>query len=436
MWLLLGGLTLALILRHWCGIHRKRVNERQRQTNILQIYHDSYVEVPAASMSRAQGVVSRVKQEILSHFHSNFPELNITGLTDSGSYREGLNVIAPDEFDVTFTLLLDSMPWKLETSRDTPGFFLVGRQTDNVLFWKFLAIIIIIIIFDNYVTGLLLVPGFFLVGRQTNNVLSWMFLSIIIIIIIIDNYVTGLLLVLGLVYIFAVPKRHSPYDKYIVKGYLSPQMLVQDFQVEVQKALNNLSSYEFTINRQGPAITLHMWYGRWMNQMLDIDLVPTLEIQKTLLVAKPYRKVLQLKGNPRNHNLLWRQSYSGKEHDLLASAPGNYRQVLKIIKAVRLNVSHFGKFSSYVYKMVLMEMIKKGLANQRDSLLKCFEKFLQKSEIVFSKKELPHVFNDKINVLEEYPPIACADLGLLISNLLKSGDFHKLLEQTQYTGLE
>ncbi len=402
------------------GKYLYAIYRRRQLTNMLQRYRDTYVEVPPASMSRAQDVVSHVKHDILSHFHSNFPELNITSLTDTGSSRECLKVVAPDEFDVTITISLDNMPWSFEQNLDTPGFYFVRKQTSD-LCWilSILGCLMIMI----YITGILwwilsILLGCLMIimitGRGDIAVLFW----------------TLMLLVSN----FGPSKRETPYDKYIMDECLCPEMLMQDFQAVVQNALNNTARYELTVHRQGPAIKLHVQYGT--DQTLDIDLVPTLEIEKTSLVAKPHRNLLGTQDSDPTHALLWRQSYSSEEHDLLASAPSNYRQVLKIIKAVRLNVPQFGKFSSYVYKMILMDMVKKDkMAHQSDSLRECFLKFLKDSELFFSKKKLPHVFNDQINVLEEYSPIPCDDLRLYISNLLKSGDFYKLLEERNYTGV-
>ncbi len=274
---------------------------------MLQNYHDTYVEISPVSMSKAQAVVHDIKPEILQYFQSAHPEYGIKSLDDTGSYREGLEVVASDEYDVIIPLSLENMPWRLLPSPDTPGYVFVHRDTVcEVLTLRWFILLLICYYFNHLLLLLFVVYSHDVIYRFRQALICDV------------SYLLG----------FSIP----PYDKYLVNGYLCPQTLMGDFQGSVQKAVNKISKYKVSVGRHGPAITLRVLYGRRHQHHLDIDLVPTLEIGNTSLVAKPYHNVYR----PEDA-LLWRQSYSDKEHKLLAAAPKNYHQILKIVKAIRLN---------------------------------------------------------------------------------------------------
>ncbi len=74
-------------------------------------------------MSFARSVVEDMKSCVLGYFLEFHPALQITEMKDTGSCREGLKVVSPDEFDVMFYINLDMMEWEFVHSRDNPNFF-------------------------------------------------------------------------------------------------------------------------------------------------------------------------------------------------------------------------------------------------------------------------------------------------------------------------
>ena len=335
----------------------------------LKEYYDSYVKIPAEKMSNASQVVENIKRCILDYFSRCQSQFNITEMKGTGSCREGLKVINPDEYDVMVSVRLDGMSWAVVPS-DHPNFFEV-RKT----------------------------------GRAS-----------------------------------------SPYDEYLTGGCICPNRLRYSFQGKIQRAVNNLRMYKIALETHGPAITVKVCYGE--GKTVHIDFVPSVEVNKKIVVPKPYKHDRLVKEHaPPNmdtgaESRLWRQSFSDEEYAFLSGRlPPSccHLEVLKIFKAIRLNFqSQFGMFSSYVYKTVLMHMIwDKSDKTQwgQNYLEERFIEFLETLQGYLSKRHLPHFYKPEINLLEDFSPNSCDNLAGYIDHRLGEKELVKMLERRMYSGI-
>ncbi len=336
----------------------------------LNEYYDNYVKIPEQNMSIAQSVVKDVKSHVLDYFLHFHPELNITEMKDTGSCREGLKVIRPDEFDIMFYINLDRRTWEFVHSLDNPNFFEVRK----------------------------------------------------------------------------IGSGDSPYDQYILNRYLSPWKLGNDFHGKIQRAVNMLELYSINLERHGPAITLKVRYGE--GKKVYIDFVPGVKMGSKVVVPKPHKRVPEYAPPHIRHagdeSRLWRQSFSEEECTLISeNLPPEccYLKVLKIFKAVRLNApSQFGMLSSYVYKTVLMHMIRSSRldATRRwayDNLEERFIEFLDALQQYLSDGRLPHFFNSDINLLEDFSDQSCENLQRYIKYRVGEKEITEMLKLRGYSGI-
>ncbi len=98
---------------------------------LLQEYYMSYVCIPGPAMKMAQAVVDDIRLHILEHVQKEQPQLGVSELTLTGSCREGLKVITPDEFDVLIPLYLENSGWTLLPSSHTPGYYRVHQKEET-----------------------------------------------------------------------------------------------------------------------------------------------------------------------------------------------------------------------------------------------------------------------------------------------------------------
>ena len=356
-------------------------------------YYESYVKISDEQMSQASHVVENIKQCILDYFCTFHPKWNITEMKDTGSCREGLKLINPDEFDVMFSIQLNRNSWQLVPSRNHPNFFEV-RKT----------------------------------GQDS-----------------------------------------SAYDTYISNGSICPRLLRSAFQGKIQKAVNRVikmpwfralfigetpktakDKYNISLETHGPAITVKAFYGE--GKTVHIDFVPSVEINKIIVVPKPHKVVqehLPPDMNTGEENRLWRESFSEEEYTFLTHClPPSFchLEVLKVFKVIRHNVpSQFGMFSSYVYKTVLMHMIGRKADKTENgrrhlehywnpgNLEERLIEFLDTLQGYLSDGRMPHFFNHEINLLEDFSPTSCENLQRYIKHRLGEAQILELLERRGYS---
>ncbi len=334
---------------------------------LLQNYHESYAEIPEHDMLTAKNVVDDIKRHIFDYFQTKCSDMKISQMKDTGSCKEGLKVICPDEFDVMFTLQLDGGYWQQVRCEEHDAFYEIRK-------------------------------------RYTLD-------------------------------------QTSPYDKYTINGFLCPRKLQRHFYGEVQRALNGFQKYFTTLESHGPAITLKVRYDE--GRVLYIDFVPGVAIGGILLVPKPHKQVQLHEKTFNEYNRFWRQSFSNEEFDFLNGyLPSWYCHltVLKIVKAIRLNCkSQFGMFSSYIYKTLLMHMLRNTSEEDMEEwepeyLLERFVDYLKRLQSCLSDKYLPHYFLPGVNLLDEVSPATCENLYGYIDKRLRKGLLGDLLKR-EYTGI-
>ncbi len=218
-----------------------------------------------------------------------------------------------------------------------------------------------------------------------------------------------------------------------------------DFHGNIQKAVNMLELYSINLERHGPAITVKVRYGE--GKKVYIDFVPGVKMGNKVVVPKPHKRIqenLHVRHDG-DENRLWRQSFSEEDCTFISEKllpECCYLKVLKIFKAVRLNVpSQFGMLSSYVYKTILMHMIRSSRfdATRRwahDNLEDRFIEFLDTLQGCLSVGRLPHYFNSDINLLEDFSDQSCENLQGYITHRLGEREITRMLLKLRgYSGI-
>ncbi len=243
---------------------------------------------------------------------------------------------------------------------------------------------------------------------------------------------------------YEIRKRHtidqtSPYYRYTTDDFLCPRTVQRYLYGKVQKALNGFQKYFTTLESHGPAITLKVRYDE--GRVLYIDFVPSVAIGGILLVPKPHKQVHLHEKTVNEYTRFWRQSFSDEEFDhLTRKLPSWYCHltVLKIVKAIRLNfMPQFGMFSSYVYKTVLMHMLSDTRQDDWHPtyVKERFEDFLERLRDCLRDHKLQHFFLPGVNLLDEFSPISCSNLGDFIHVRLRKGKLPGLLLTRDYSGI-
>ncbi|ELT97295.1 hypothetical protein CAPTEDRAFT_199948 [Capitella teleta] len=187
----------------------------------------------------------------------------------------------------------------------------------------------------------------------------------------------------------------------------------------IQRFVNKCDGdYKLNVSTKGPAITLHV--HDVSRKLFSVDVVPLVRFAKYLLIAKPPKNILNGDGNWR------RKSFSGGERYCAMSLPIEAKKILKITKAIKLNLrpTPMDTVPSYIYKTAMTHWYyeEKQRDIQNESMSKNLSDFLiYMSKILFSGDMLIYPYLDEnFNVLEPYKEEALKNLARYLKSMASS----------------
>ena len=206
----------------------------------------------------------------------------------------------------------------------------------------------------------------------------------------------------------------SKLQQYVSEGYIDPERFRNGWAHSlVHRAANgfNSSSHNSDIRldvyQHGPAVQLDITEKRTDDKLLSVDLVPCLETEDgEYFVPKPNRSN-NLLSVPSPDRLLWRQSFSLKEKDMLKCMDkddhGCRHVLFRIVKTfVKRERTTFGKLNSYHLKTAFMHYIEENRDNWagKNSLGDHWLGFLGKLQGFLENETLPHFEFPVVNLLD------------------------------------
>ena len=214
------------------------------------------------------------------------------------------------------------------------------------------------------------------------------------------------------------------------EGYINPERLrngwfyslvdkaVDDFRARVPR-----SDLDMMVRQHGPAVQVDIFKKEPYEYLLSVDLVPCFQIgSDNYYVAKSYsgRRFVSSSG------LLWRQSFSLKEKQLLEYMDRDHgcrHELLRIVKTiVNRERSSLGKLESYHLKTAFMHYIKekRHYWNTRTSLGDHFVGFLGYLQNSLEQENLPHYWLDGVNILDDIDGVVIRNMAARLRRILNS----------------
>lgn len=223
----------------------------------------------------------------------------------------------------------------------------------------------------------------------------------------------------------------SKFRKYAgPEGYINPERLrngwfysLVDKAVDDFKARSPRSDVDMIVRYHGPAVQVDICKKETTEELLSVDLVPCFQIGSDhYYKAKSYtgRRYVSSPG------LLWRQSFSLKEKELLEYMDRDHgcrHELLRIVKTiVNRERTSLGRLESYHLKTAFMHYIKENRHNWngRTSLGDHFVGFLGELQTSLEKGNLPHYWLDGVNVVEDIDEVVIGHMAARLKRILNS----------------
>ena len=218
------------------------------------------------------------------------------------------------------------------------------------------------------------------------------------------------------------------------EGYINPERLRNGwFYSLVAQAVNNFSApdVKLVVRGHGPAVQLDIVNKVTNEKLLSADLVPCSQIgHDSYYVTKPYTG----HGQVSNRDLLWRQSFSLQEKEILQSMDidsGCRHELLRIVKTiVNRERTSLGSLESYHLKTAFMHYRKKEVQgwNRGSALEKHFLGFLRALQSYLENRYLPHYWLSDVNLLEDINPVVTRNMADRVKRILNSdAEMNKVL---------
>lgn len=218
----------------------------------------------------------------------------------------------------------------------------------------------------------------------------------------------------------------SKLRKYVSsEGYIIPERLrngwfhsLVDQAVRDFRARSPSSDVDLLLRYHGPAVQLDIVQKDTKEILLSADLVPCFEINSDdYYVPKRYA----------GSDLLWRQSFSLKEKELLRRMDGDDQgcrhELLRIVKTiVKRERTSLGRLHSYHLKTAFMHYIEEKTDHWegRNSLGKHFVGFLAKLQAFLERGNLPHYWLPNVNVLGDIHHGVAEQMAYRLKRILNS----------------
>ena len=211
------------------------------------------------------------------------------------------------------------------------------------------------------------------------------------------------------------------------EGYLNPERLRNGwFYSLVVQAVNNFraSDVKLVVRAHGPAVQLDIVRKATSQKLLSADLVPCFQVgpDMSYYVAKPYTGRRQVS----NRDLLWRQSFSLREKEILENMDRDFgcrHELLRILKTiVKRNPTYFGSLESYHVKTAFMHYMNREAQGWRaeNALAEHFLGFLRALQSYLERENLPHYWLPDVNLLKDINPVAIRNMADRVRRILNS----------------
>ena len=218
-------------------------------------------------------------------------------------------------------------------------------------------------------------------------------------------------------------------------GYINSERLRNGwFYGLVVKAVNDFSApnVKMVVRAHGPAVQLDIFRKVTNEKLLSADLVPSFHIgpDMSYYVAKPYTGRRQVS----NRDLLWRQSFSLEEKQILQYMDRDHgcrHELLRIVKTiVNREPTSLGRLESYHLKTAFMHYMKKesqGWCGE-NALGQKFLGFLGLLQSYLEGENLPHYWLSGVNLLEDINPMVIRNMADRLRRILNSdAEMNKIL---------
>ena len=213
-----------------------------------------------------------------------------------------------------------------------------------------------------------------------------------------------------------------------VEGYINAKKLRNNwFYSLVHLAVNNIkpkspySEVRLVRRRHGPAVQVDIFKKGSDEKFLSVDLVPSLQVEESWYVPKPFTGKRYLLKN----EFLWRKTFSLKEKPHLASMDSGDQEckheLLRIVKTVVKRPVTSLPLDSYHLK-TFMHYIERGDLDwvSSDALGKHFVGFLRELQTHMAGRNLPHYWLDDVNVLDDFKKGVVQQMAYRLRSILNS----------------
>ena len=214
------------------------------------------------------------------------------------------------------------------------------------------------------------------------------------------------------------------------EGYINPERLrngwFHSLLAQAVNAFNNSSpssDVSFNVRYHGPSVQLDIMKKRSYVKLLSVDLVPCFEAAPGKYFVPKSSKCLSVP----HPELLWRQSFSLREKDMLQCMDRNdhgcRHELLRIVKTiVNRDPTSLGRLDSYNLKTAFLHYISERRENWagRNSLGKHFVGFLKELQSWLERGNLPHYWLPGVNLLEDINQVVVEQMAYRLKNVLNS----------------
>ena len=213
------------------------------------------------------------------------------------------------------------------------------------------------------------------------------------------------------------------------EGYVDPVRLRDGwFYSLVVQAVNNFNAkspfaeVRLVVRYHGPAVQLDILKRGTNEKFLSVDLVPCFQLGESCYVAKPYKGSYPVS----NHQLLWRQSFSLQEKQILEYMDrdgGCRHELLRIVKTVVKKQATSLPLESYYLKTAFLHYIKGGgLQNwvSGDALGNHFLGFLRALQDFLERRNILHYWLPGVNLLDDIAQVVTRNMAYRLQAILNS----------------
>ena len=255
----------------------------------------------------------------------------------------------------------------------------------------------------------------------------------------------------------------TPYDKFLIGEYLSPQKVKTAFLDTTNRVNNWGSRFKIQSAVIGPSVKLFVMYGgkdgEQEDKTITVELIPGVRLDGSLVLATTHDGTHQLE-KPGYANL-WMHSFAEAEYkyltawkpptstsaspinttvpkEIVDSVPNSHVDgpvagcqlvCLKLLEAVRLNhPAQLGFLTAYCTRTIVMQLLDMEDSWHQEELSERFLDTLKALEEALRTHRLPHYFCPKLNLLQDLDPVTLDNARQFITAIVGNNQFPALLK--------